>query len=247
MSPELGGMLFGAGFVAGALNAVAGGGTLITFPALIAAGLPPIVANATSSVAQWPGYVASSLAMRRELSGQRALLPLAIASLAGGLLGGVLVSVVSNALFMHLVPWLILLATLMFWQGRRLSTLTAGGAWPLPLLVGAQLVVAIYGGFFGGGMGVMMLALFALALPESLLRLNALKNGLSVLIAGAGVTAFVLADLVDWVSGCVMLAGSIAGGLGGVHLARRIPPAWLRGGVVLLGLVLSAVFFWRAR
>ncbi|MCP9759676.1 sulfite exporter TauE/SafE family protein, partial [Aquitalea sp. S1-19] len=88
MSPELGGMLFGAGFVAGALNAVAGGGTLITFPALVAAGLPPIVANATSSVAQWPGYVASSLAMRRELRGQQGLLPLAIASVAGGI-GGV--------------------------------------------------------------------------------------------------------------------------------------------------------------
>ncbi|MXR36491.1 sulfite exporter TauE/SafE family protein [Craterilacuibacter sinensis] len=245
MSPELGGMLFGAGFVAGALNAVAGGGTLITFPALVAAGLPPIVANATSSVAQWPGYVASSLAMRRELRGQQGLLPLAMASVAGGIGGGYLVSVVSNALFMALVPWLILLATLLFWQGKRLTAFTGARAWPLPLLAAAQFAIAVYGGFFGGGMGVMMLALFALALPDSLLRQGALKNGLSVLIAGGGVLAFMLAGLVDWAYGGVMLLGTMAGGVGGVHLARRIPPAWLKGCVVALGLVLSAVFFWR--
>ncbi|MGL6070462.1 sulfite exporter TauE/SafE family protein, partial [Craterilacuibacter sp.] len=117
MSPALAALLFGTGFVAGTLNAVAGGGTLITFPVLVAAGLPPVVANATSSVAQWPGYVSSSLAMRRELRGQQALLPLAIASVAGGIGGGYLVSVVSNAFFMALVPWLILFATLLFWQG----------------------------------------------------------------------------------------------------------------------------------
>lgn len=238
-------MLFGAGFVAGALNAVAGGGTLITFPALVAAGLPPIVANATSAVAQWPGYVSSSLAMRRELYGQRGLLALALTSVIGGVAGGYLVSVVSNALFMALVPWLILLATVLFWQGHRLTALTGHAGWPLPALCLAQWVVAVYGGFFGGGMGVMMLALFALALPGSLLRQSALKNGLSVVIAGGGVLAFVVAGLVDWLSGGVMLLGTIAGGLGGVHLARRIPPGWLKACVVALGGVLSAVFFWR--
>ena len=180
--------LFAAAFAAGGLNAVAGGGTLITFPALVAAGVPPIVANATSSVSQWPGYVASSLTFRRELAGQRAMAGMSVASLLGGLAGGWLVTVVSPRLFDVLIPWLILLATAMFafsatltrWMSQHAANV---GRSTGPLLLG-QFVVSIYGGFFGGGMGIMMLALYSLFALDTLTRMNALKTWLSVLISG---------------------------------------------------------------
>ena len=241
--------LFAAAFAAGALNAVAGGGTLITFPALVAAGLPPIVANATSSVSQWPGYVASSLAFRRELSGQRQFAGMSVASLAGGLVGGYLVTVVSPRLFDVLIPWLILLATAMFafsatltrWMGAHAANVGRSTA---ALLVG-QFVVSIYGGFFGGGMGIMMLALYSLFALDTLTRMNALKTWLSVVISGVAVVTFIVAGIVDWPAALVMLAGTIAGGVAGARLARRLPAVWLKRVVVALGSVLTLAFFWK--
>ncbi len=241
--------LFAAAFAAGALNAVAGGGTLLTFPALVAAGLPPIVANATSSVSQWPGYVASSLAFRRELAGQRQFAGMSVASLLGGLVGGYLVTVVSPRLFDVLIPWLILLATAMFafsapltrWMGRHAAHVGRSTA---ALLVG-QFVVSIYGGFFGGGMGIMMLALCSLFALDTLTRMNALKTWLSVVISGVAVVTFIVAGIVDWPAALVMLAGTIAGGVAGARLARRLPAIWLKRVVVTLGSVLTLAFFWK--
>jgi uncharacterized membrane protein YfcA len=241
--------LFAAAFAAGALNAVAGGGTLITFPALVAAGVPPIVANATSSVSQWPGYLASSLTFRRELSGQRAMMGMSAASLLGGLAGGWLVTVVSPRLFDVLIPWLILLATAMFafsttltrWMSQHAANV---GRSTSALLVG-QFVVSIYGGFFGGGMGIMMLALYSLFALDTLTRMNALKTWLSVLISGVAVLTFIVADLVDWPAALVMLAGTVLGGVAGARLARRLPALWLKRVVVALGSVLTAAFFWK--
>ena len=241
--------LFAAAFAAGGLNAVAGGGTLITFPALVAAGVPPIVANATSSVSQWPGYVASSLTFRRELSGQRAMAGMSIASVLGGLVGGWLVTVVSPRLFDVLIPWLILLATAMFafsatltrWMSQHAANVgRSTGA----LLLG-QFVVSIYGGFFGGGMGIMMLALYSLFALDTLTRMNALKTWLSVLISGVAVLTFIVAGLVDWPAALVMLAGTVLGGVAGARLARRLPALWLKRIVVALGSVLTAAFFWK--
>ncbi|MGL6047093.1 MAG: sulfite exporter TauE/SafE family protein [Vogesella sp.] len=241
--------LFAAAFAAGALNAVAGGGTLITFPALVAAGVPPIVANATSSVSQWPGYLASSLTFRRELSGQRAMVGMSAASLLGGLAGGWLVTVVSPRLFDVLIPWLILLATAMFafsttltrWMSQHAANV---GRSTSALLVG-QFVVSIYGGFFGGGMGIMMLALYSLFALDTLTRMNALKTWLSVLISGVAVLTFIVAGLVDWPAALVMLAGTVLGGVAGARLARRLPALWLKRVVVALGSVLTAAFFWK--
>lgn len=241
--------LFAAAFAAGALNAVAGGGTLITFPALVAAGVPPIVANATSSVSQWPGYLASSLTFRRELSGQRAMVGMSAASLLGGLAGGWLVTVVSPRLFDVLIPWLILLATAMFafsttltrWMSQHAANV---GRSTSALLVG-QFVVSIYGGFFGGGMGIMMLALYSLFALDTLTRMNALKTWLSVLISGVAVLTFIVAGLVDWPAALVMLAGTVLGGVTGARLARRLPALWLKRIVVALGSVLTAAFFWK--
>ncbi|MDC7701041.1 sulfite exporter TauE/SafE family protein [Vogesella indigofera] len=241
--------LFAAAFAAGTLNAVAGGGTLLTFPALVAAGLPPIVANATSSVSQWPGYVASSLTFRRELVGQRQFAGMSVASLAGGLLGAWLVTVVSPRLFDVLIPWLILLATAMFafsatltrWMGRHAANAhrSRGG------LLAGQFVVSIYGGFFGGGMGIMMLALYSLFALDTLTRMNALKTWLSVVISGVAVVTFIAAGIVDWPAALVMLAGTIAGGVAGARLARRLPAIWLKRVVVALGSVLTLAFFWK--
>ena len=241
--------LFAAAFAAGALNAVAGGGTLLTFPALVAAGLPPIVANATSSVSQWPGYVASSLAFRRELSGQRQFAGMSVASLAGGLLGAYLVTVVSPRLFDVLIPWLILLATAMFafsatltrWMGAHAANVGRSTA----ALLAGQFVVSIYGGFFGGGMGIMMLALYSLFALDTLTRMNALKTWLSVVISGVAVVTFIVAGIVDWPAASVMLAGTIAGGIAGARLARRLPAIWLKRVVVALGSVLTLAFFWK--
>jgi len=241
--------LFAAAFAAGALNAVAGGGTLITFPVLVAAGLPPIVANATSSVSQWPGYVASSLAFRRELSGQRQFAGMSVTSLAGGLLGAWLVTVVSPRLFDVLIPWLILLATAMFafsstltrWMGRHAANVGHSTA----ALLAGQFVVSIYGGFFGGGMGIMMLALYSLFALDTLTRMNALKTWLSVVISGVAVVTFIVAGIVDWPAASVMLAGTIAGGIAGARLARRLPAIWLKRVVVALGSVLTLAFFWK--
>ncbi|WP_174873680.1 sulfite exporter TauE/SafE family protein [Vogesella oryzae] len=241
--------LFAAAFAAGALNAVAGGGTLLTFPALVAAGLPPIVANATSSVSQWPGYVASSLAFRRELSAQRAIRAMSVVSLGGGLLGGWLVTVVSPRLFDVLIPWLILLATAMFafsgqltrWMGRHASAMHGSRA----SLLGGQFLVAVYGAFFGGGMGIMMLALYSLFALDTLTRMNALKTWLSVVISGVAVVTFIVAGIVDWPAALVMLAGTIAGGVAGARLARRLPAVWLKRVVVALGSVLTLAFFWK--
>lgn len=241
--------LFAAAFAAGGLNAVAGGGTLITFPALVAAGVPPIVANATSSVSQWPGYLASSLTFRRELSGQRAMVGMSAASLLGGLAGGWLVTVVSPRLFDVLIPWLILLATVMFafsttltrWMSQHAANV---GRSTSALLVG-QFVVSIYGGFFGGGMGIMMLALYSLFALDTLTRMNALKTWLSVLISGVAVLTFIAAGLVHWPAALVMLAGTVLGGVAGARLARRLPALWLKRVVVALGSVLTAAFFWK--
>ncbi|MFC3532606.1 sulfite exporter TauE/SafE family protein [Vogesella facilis] len=242
--------LFAAAFVAGALNAMAGGGTLVTFPALVAAGLPPIIANATSAVSQWPGYVASSLTFRRELAGARALPSMSVASLLGGLVGGGLVTVVSPRLFDALVPWLILLATAMFafsstltrWMSQHAANV---GRSTTALLLG-QFAVSIYGGFFGGGMGIMMLALYSLFALDTLTRMNALKTWLSVLISGVAVLAFIAAGIVNWPAALVMLAGTIAGGVAGARLARRLPALWLKRVVVALGSLLTLAFFWKA-
>lgn len=241
--------LFVVAFAAGVLNAIAGGGTLLTFPALIAAGVPPIIANATSSVSQWPGYVASSLTFRRQLSGQRQMLGMSLASLGGGLVGGALVTVVSPRLFDMLIPWLILLATLMFasssqltrWLGAHAASVgrSRGG------LLAGQFLVAIYGGFFGGGMGIMMLALYSLFALDSLPRMNALKTWLSVLISGVAVLTFIVAGLVDWHAALVMLAGTILGGIAGARLAQRLPAQWLKRAVVALGCLLTLAFFWK--
>ena len=238
-------VLLAAGLVSGAVNAVAGGGTFIAFGALTFLGVPPISANATSSVAQFPGYVTSSLAYFRDLSSiRRALVPFAIVSALGGLCGAGILLALDNPQFRALVPWLLIAATALFAAGPSLTRWLKEknfSASP-PVAWAVQFVVAIYGGFFGAGQGIMMLASLGLTEGDDYHRLNAIKNVLSVVIAGLAIVVLASGGVVSWGHGLVMTVAVAAGGWGGVALARRVPQPVVRGFVIAVGLVLTAYY-----
>lgn len=230
----------------GALNAVAGGGSFLTFPALLFGGVPPIPANATSAVALWPASLSSAVGYREELRGQRRLLgPLLAVSLVGGLGGALLLLVTPQHLFRALVPWLLLAATLVFALGPALNRRLRARDLHLPLkgAVLVQFAVATYGGYFGGGMGIMMLAAFSAMGMEDVHAMNGLKVVLGAALNGIAIVAFVVAGIIVWPAALAMLAGSIAGGYGGARLAKRVSPARVRVFVVLVGAALTAYFF----
>jgi len=242
--------------IAGAINSVAGGGSFLTFPALIFCGLTPLRANTTNTVAIWFGSLASVGAYRNQLGGQRrALITLLITSLVGGLVGALLLLKTPDATFKLLLPWLMLTATLIFILGKHLT------AWLrrmvhldinapqniVPFLAGSflQLVIAIYGGFFGGGIGILMLALLTLLGYEKIHKMNALKTVLSTTINGVAVIAFVGAGVVDWPQALVMIVGSIIGGYGGAMIAQRVSGEIIRRVVIVVGIGMTAYFFVR--
>lgn len=244
-------LLAGAG--GGALNAVAGGGSFLTFPTLVFQGVSPIIANATSTVALWPGSIASTGAYRDDLRTlRRYLVPFSVASLLGGYLGAWLLLRTSPDDFRALVPWLILVATLVFAFGDRVVTRLRARSdgeprpparWGFPLAVATQLLIATYGGFFGGGMGIMMLATFTIFGMRDIHAMNGMKSWLAVAINGVAVVTFVAAGAVLWPQALVMLAGAVAGGYGGARLARRVAPGRVRRFVIALGAVLTVYFF----
>jgi hypothetical protein len=241
-----GAVLAGAAFVAGAVNAIAGGGSLISFPALLWAGYPPVVANVTNAVALLPGYAGGTFGYRAELAGQgsRALRLVAI-SVAGAVLGSFLLLAGPASLFSRLVPWLILFSCALLAAqpsiARRLRGRPGGeaGREGSPALLGAQLVGAAYGAYFGAGLGVVMLALLGIFVVESLQRLNALKGLLSLVINLAATACFVLAARVAWGPVLVMAVASLAGGRAGVTLARRLDDRVLRVLVIAFGVAVA--------
>ena len=241
-------LLFVVAAVAGAINSVAGGGSFLTLPTLLYAGVTPVVANATSTMAMLPGSVASAVAYRRELHVVgRWLMPLGIVSLVGGFLGGVLLVRTSDASFIRLLPWLMLLAAVTFTFGdgvRRALSLEHlyGNMW---LVAAIQFVIAIYGGYFGGGMGIMMLASFALVGMLDIHEMNALKTLLGVLINVLALGEFIVKGIVAWGPGLIMVAGAVVGGYFVAVLARRIDPAWIRGFVIAIGWAMTIYFFVR--
>jgi uncharacterized membrane protein YfcA len=251
-------LLFLAAVLAGSVNAIAGGGTLLSFPAAIAWGLPSTIANATNSVALSPGSLASAWAYRRELRAEwRLALALAGPALVGGYLGALILRHTSQRLFDTLVPWLVLGATLLILvQGRFKRSAPALAAVPRvrPEATGArlaavmlcQLAVGIYGGYFGAAMGIVMLAFLAVVLPDDIQRRNALKNFLAVLINGTASVYFLAAGLVAGRAALLMMTGAITGGFVGGRLARRASAALVRGIVVAIGLSLSLLLGWRA-
>ena len=243
MTPGSAALVVGAGFLAGGVNALAGGGTLLSYPALLAAGLPPVLANTTSSVGLLSGYAGGSLAYRRELDGQRARVwRLIAASVVGGVVGAVLLLVVSGDAFKDVVPFLVLLASgLLAVQPRVAAWLRARGAAEHPLWM-AQLLVglgAIYGSFFGAGLGVVLLAVLGLLVADDLQRLNALKGVLSLVINIVGALVFVATGHVRWLAALLLAAGAFAGATLGVALARRLPPNGIRAGVVTVGVAVG--------
>ncbi|AUX21306.1 membrane protein [Sorangium cellulosum] len=248
-------LLAGAAAVAGVINAVAGGGTLVSFPAAIAAGLPPLAANATNAVALTPASLASAWAYRRELArDHRVLRVLLLPSLLGGLAGSALLLVTPQRVFDAAVPALVLVATLLlFWQNLRPPRPSAGASasddFALPSRPGVvfllQLLVSIYGGYFGAGIGIMMLALLSsFAGGADIHRLNAIKTVLAGLINGVAAVAFLFAGAVDPVATPIMMGAAMLGSFAGAVVARRIEPRKVRWFVVALGLVLTAKLAW---
>ncbi|MGV3682502.1 MAG: sulfite exporter TauE/SafE family protein [Acidovorax sp.] len=240
-------LLLAAAFMAGALNAVAGGGSFLTLPALVFTGVPPVVANATGTVALLPGYLAGAWGFREDTAPPPGLsMRLLVAlSLAGGAAGAALLLVTPEATFRRVVPWLLLAATALFAFGPWLRQRLAGGA-PSPFkAVAGLLAVAAYGGYFNGGLGILLLALFGLLGQTSLHAMNGLKNGVSALLTAIAVAIYAAGGIVQWPQALVMMLAATAGGYGGARVARHIPAQWLRGGIVATGLVMAGVFFWR--
>jgi uncharacterized membrane protein YfcA len=235
-----------AAFGAGVLNAVAGGGSFLTFPALVFAGVPPLAANATSAMAVSPGYLGSVLGFRSELralpsSGLKREL---LISASGGLIGAGLLLITPDRVFTGLVPWLLLMATALFAAGPGLAKRHAGQghpAWRLPGLMG----VAIYGGYFNGGLGILLMALYTLTGEQRLNTVNALKNLNSLVLSLLSVAAFAVAGAIVWPQAVWMMSLATAGGWVGARWAKRLPAHWVRSLVIGTGLVMSGVFFLR--
>lgn len=241
-------ILIFAAFGAGALNTVAGGGTFLTLPALIFAGVPPVAANATSAIAVFPGYASGALGFLPEMRqfARAQLLRLTLVTLAGGLIGSLLLLVSSDDAFSVIVPFLLLAATLVFLFGDRIRTWAAARARSVtPFGHGGLFVVAIYGGYFNGGLGIVLLALFSLWGMVNLHAMNGLKTGLSFALSGISVATFAVAGLIEWYFAVVMMMASTVGGYAGAPLARMIPMKMLRILIAAIGFGMSAVFFAR--
>ncbi|HXN30453.1 MAG TPA: sulfite exporter TauE/SafE family protein [Polyangiaceae bacterium] len=246
MTLATGAFLFVAAAVGGALNSVAGGGSFVAFPALLFAGVAAIPANATNSVALWPGSAASAVAYRRELRDvRRELVPLGAAALVGGLAGSLLLLRTPERSFVLLIPWLLLCATVLFSLGGVLRSKARDVEAPLSVAVGAQVVISIYGGYFGGGMGIMMLAVLSLLGMTDIHRMNAIKTVLATLVNGIAVAAFIVAGAVQWAPGIVMIAGGITGGYAGASIARRVDAKVVRTLVLVIAWGMTAYFFVR--
>lgn len=251
-------LLFGAAVLAGAVNSVAGGGSFISFPALLFAGVPPIPANATNTAAVWPGTVASTLAYRNAFTpeAKRLLPPLLVTGVLGGVLGAGILLHTPPATFLKILPWLLLGATLIFMVSGKMTAWVRGRAGHAPgekgsakaLVVAVlvlELVVAIYVGYFGAGAGILTLALLALLGIESIHTLNGMKTLLVSVINGVAIVTFIWARVIVWPEAILMLVGASAGGYAGAYYAQKANPVYVRWLVIAVGFAMSAYFFWR--
>jgi len=241
--------LFCAGTLGGALNAVAGGGSFIAFPALLFTGVAPIAANATNTVALWVGVTASSRAYRKHLDlSRRVMVPLAVTSIIGGIAGAYLLLHTPAQTFLKVLPWLMLGATLLFVFGGKLARSSEGLARDIStssLVIASafELVVSVYGGYFGGGVGILNLAMLAAIGMTDIHAMNALKVVLGGIINGVAVVTFILKGAVVWKQGTVMILGAMLGGFFGAHYAQKLPPIWIRCFVILVGTGMTIYFF----
>jgi len=245
-------LLLGSALVAGIMNALAGGGTILTFPALLLAGVPAIQANATSTVALVPGALSSLAGYRREVSTHREWFRrLIVPSLLGGAVGSVALLLTPEKTFARLAPFLVLFATLLFmlqivWsRGRPAASSGPRASWGLAAV--AQFFVAIYGGYFGAGVGILMLVILGFLGLEDIHAMNGLKNFFGICINGVASAWFILHGVVIWPLALLMMAGAIAGGWVGALFARRIGKEKARFAVVAIGLGITVVLFLQQR
>ena len=246
-------LLLTAAFLAGVLNAIAGGGSFLTLPALVFAGVPPIMANATSALAVSPGYLGSTLGFKAELRAipvarlQREMLIAAV----GGVAGALLLLVTPAKLFTGVVPWLLLFATALFALGPSIARRATAASQDHSSLVRWRdpglLLAAIYGGYFNGGLGILLMALYSATGESRIHTANALKNLNSLVLSWLSVGAFVLAGAIAWREGVMMMVAATLGGFFGARWSRRLPAHWVRFGVIGTGLAMSVLFFLRQR
>ncbi len=262
-------LLFIAAMLGGTLNSVAGGGSFITVPSLIFAGILPVQANTTSTVALWPGSVASITAYRQELAklNQVVILALGVTSLVGGVLGAILLLSTSQSTFLYLLPYLMLVATLLFAFSPRITAglrKRSANAHSIEYTLGIpdrastisrssliaisfiQLIIAVYGGYFGGGIGIMILASLGIMGMENIHEMNGMKTVLQTIINGVAVITFIIARAVVWLPALVMIAGAIVGGYGGAFFARKLDPRVIRVFVIVVGTSMTIYFFLRS-
>lgn len=238
---------FGAAFIAGAINSVAGGGTMISFPVLVALGLPPVIANATNTVGIWPGSLGSVYGFRQELGRvPRRMRWLLIPAAIGSIIGAYLLRHTPAQLFDHLVPVLLFFATFLFMiqapVQRRLKSVEAaahGGSRWMTIAVLCQLAVAVYGGYFGAGMSIMMLSVLSLIGMTDILEMSGMTSLLSLCINGIAGVYFAVSGLVSWPYVAAMAVGAIAGGYGAAGLARKIGKQMIRRFVILVGISIT--------
>lgn len=247
-------LLFFAAAIAGTLNAVAGGGSFVSFPALLFTRVPAVPANATNTVALWPGLAASTVAYLKRLNApSRVLSPLVLTSVVGGWVGALLLLRTPQHTFMHLVPWLLLSGTLLFAFGNQIRAIAGHGAvvddlrqvsWKAIAATSlVELLLAIYGGYFGAGIGFVMLGIFAALGMRDILAMGALRTLLAAAINAAAVITFILAGAVLWPQFGVMVTGALTGGWFGAHYAQKADPRKMRYLVIAVGLLMSSYFF----
>jgi len=244
--------LFFAGALGGGINAVAGGGSFVAFPALLFTGVPPIPANATNTLALWVGTTASGGAYPQQLNiPRRIMIPLIITSLIGGLAGAILLIHTPAQTFLRVLPWLLLGATLLFAFGKRLTgRISAGISHDATnaAVTGAsifELLVAVYGGYFGGGIGIVNLAMLAALGMTDIHAMNKLKVQLGGVINGVATLTFIITKAIVWPQAIVMTIGSVLGGYSSARLAQKLPQTWVKGFVILVGTGMTIYFFIR--
>jgi uncharacterized protein len=245
--------LCAAGALGGAINAVAGGGSFVAFPALLFTGVPPVAANATNTLSLWVGVTASGGAYWKRLNiSRRVLIPLVATSIIGGIAGAILLINTPAQTFLKVLPWMLLGATLLFAFGKYFTRRAASGLSQDSsgaALTGASIFeffVSIYGGYFGGGVGIINLAMLSVLGMTDIHEMNALKVVLGVVINGVATMTFVASGAIVWPQAIVMTSGAVAGGYLAAHYAQKLPQSWVRGFVLAVGSAMTVYFFFRA-